>query len=175
MPSLMPPGLAAQLKSRQEFLDLARFVSLLGRPGDYAPSVAPVIRVWTYFFTPSPDLNPSTWVDYGGARIYSKVDGSLPAAALTSNVGDDPFTVLFSEITVQKRGPVTLSLNDPTGLRFWVDRNEIKDLAGKIHLTEGPHTLTFQIDVNKRGAKDFRAELQTPKGAPTKFQLQTGI
>ena len=33
MPSLMPAGLADQLRTRQEFLDLTKFISLLGRPG----------------------------------------------------------------------------------------------------------------------------------------------
>jgi putative heme-binding domain-containing protein len=44
--SLMPTGLANKLQNRQEFLDLARFVTELGRPGPYATSVKPIIRRW---------------------------------------------------------------------------------------------------------------------------------
>ena len=34
--SLMPAGLADQLQSRGEFLDLVKFISVLGKPGEYA-------------------------------------------------------------------------------------------------------------------------------------------
>lgn len=34
--SLMPAGLADQLHSRGEFLDLVKFISALGKPGEYA-------------------------------------------------------------------------------------------------------------------------------------------
>ena len=159
MPSLMPPGLAAQLESRQEFLDLARFVSLLGRPGDYAPSTDPVIRVWRLAGSDGVDL-----------PAYSKVDGSLPLEEI-----GEARPNLRTEVSVLVSGPVTLDLNDATGLRLEIDGNKIEDLTGKIHLEEGTRTLTFEIDKKVRGTTPLRAELVTPRGAPTRFQLQTGI
>ena len=164
MPSLMPPGLAAQLGSRQDFLDLAEFISQLGRPGNYAPSVAPVTRTWSLTGTDKADVpDDALWLP-----LYSKVDGSVPA----TDLGASSFAHLRGEIEVLKQGPIQLDLNDATGLRLWVDDNEIKDLVGKIHLTEGPHTFTFQLDTKKRPNKDFRVELRSKTA---KFQLQTGI
>ncbi len=44
--SLMPAGLADQLNSRGEFLDLVKFISALGKPGQYKNDESPVIRKW---------------------------------------------------------------------------------------------------------------------------------
>jgi len=46
LPSLMPAGLADQLSSRQDFLDLVKFLSVLGQPGDFANNESPIIRKW---------------------------------------------------------------------------------------------------------------------------------
>ena len=46
LPSLMPAGLADLLENRQEFLDLTKFLSVLGQPGDFANNESPVIRKW---------------------------------------------------------------------------------------------------------------------------------
>ena len=79
MPSLMPAGLIDQLQTRQEFLDLARFVSLLGRPGPYANNESPIIRRWQV--TPGrankPPADKAPWMP-----VYSMVDGHLPDSDL---------------------------------------------------------------------------------------------
>ena len=53
--SLMPKGLTTFL-TQQEFLDLARFVSELGKPGPYAIRSTPTIQRWKLLENPSTDL-----------------------------------------------------------------------------------------------------------------------
>ncbi|MDG1872831.1 MAG: dehydrogenase, partial [Mariniblastus sp.] len=52
--SLMPSALAENLSNKQEFLDLARFLSQLGRPGPYMTTTKPVIRRWRVLLNDSP-------------------------------------------------------------------------------------------------------------------------
>jgi putative heme-binding domain-containing protein len=53
--SLMPKGLTTFL-TQQEFLDLARFVSELGKPGPYAIRSTPTVQRWKVLENPPADL-----------------------------------------------------------------------------------------------------------------------
>ena len=168
MPSLMPAGLVDQLKNRQEFLDLARFVSLLGRPGPYANDESPVIRKWQV--TPgNPDELPnesSPW-----ATRFSMTDGHLPDFEL----GEEPQVFARGFVQVQKSGKVGLTLNDAAGLKLWIDDRPIKDPAGPVLLSEGRHSLTFSIRRERRKGKGLRVELSAPPGSPARFQPEGGL
>jgi putative heme-binding domain-containing protein len=147
MPSLMPAGLSDQLASRQEFLDLAHFVSRLGRPGPYANSDAPVVR---------------TWQTAVGAKVYSQVNGILPAQELQP--------LLTTLINVQKAGEALLDINDPTGLRLRIDGKDIADVSNPIVLPAGQVVLQFAIDAKVRGAIGLRVELKNLPGSEARFR-----
>jgi len=169
MPSLMPAGLADQLKTRQEFLDLAKFVSLLGRPGPYANDESPVIRKWRIKAGDQPVPIPSTkalWLP-----AYSMVNGELPAADL----GRGKVVYARGYIDVLVAGNLKLQLNDTKGLRLWVEGKEMADLAQPIHLDKGRRTLTFAIDRAKRGKTGLRVELIQVPGSSAKFKPVGGI
>lgn len=167
MPSLMPAGLADQLKTRGEFLDLTKFISLLGRPGPYANDESPVIRKWKV--APGSDKPPAS--DTLWSTAYSMVDGVLPHEDL------GPGEIIYAQgaVDVRVAGPVKLQLNSPKGLKLWIDDRPFNDLAAVIDLTAGRHTLTFAIQRNKRSASGLRAELSTPPGSPAKYQLEGGL
>src|SRR3954452_7686459 len=57
--SLMPQGLTKFL-TEQEFLDLAKFVSELGKPGPYAIRKTPTIQRWRVLKNPAPELTQET-------------------------------------------------------------------------------------------------------------------
>ena len=169
MPSLMPAGLADQLKTRQEFLDLAKFVSLLGRPGPYANDESPVIRKWRIKAGDQPGPIPSAkalWLP-----AYSMVNGELPAADL----GRGKVVYARGYIDVLVAGNLKLQLNDAKGLRLWVEGKEVADLAQPIHLDKGRRTLTFAIDRAKRGKTGLRVELIQVPGSSAKFKPVGGI
>ena len=75
--SLMPAGLVDQLLSRSEFLDLAKFVSVLGTPGPYKNDESPVIRKWRLISSSNSNVPPAE--DSAWLPAYSKVNGELPS------------------------------------------------------------------------------------------------
>ena len=149
MPSLMPANLADQLQSRQEFLDLCRFVSLLGRPGPYANDESPVLRKWQLIGTEQPGRPPGD--DAAWVPAYAMVSGALPASELSLG------RIVYARgaVRVQVAGAIKL-LCDTTGLRLWVDGREVPDLGSPLKLAKGRHVLTFEIDTAKRGKIGLR-------------------
>ena len=167
MPSLMPAGLADQLKTRGEFLDLAKFISLLGRPGPYANDESPVIRKWKV--APGSDKPPAS--DTLWSTAYSMVDGVLPH----EDLGPGEIAYAQGAVDVQVAGPVMLQLNSSKGLKLWVDDRQVNDLAVPLDLTAGRHTLIFAIHRDQRSVSGLRAELTTPPGSPAKYQPEGGL
>ena len=167
MPSLMPAGLADQLKTRGEFLDLAKFVSLLGRPGPYANDESPVIRKWKV--APGSDKPPAS--DISWVTAYSMVDGLLPDEDL------GPGEIIYAQgaVDVQVAGSVKLLLNSPKGLKLWIDDRPVNDLTAPLDLAAGRHTFTFVIQRDQRAVPGLRAELTTPTGSPAKYQPEGGL
>ena len=167
MPSLMPSGLADQLKSRQEFLDLSKFLSLLGQPGPYANNERPFIRKWRIAPAATEGL-PATGT--GWITAYSKVNGELPLAEL----GDPSRSYVQGFINVQVAGQLKLDLNNTKGLELRVD-DRLVNLTDSIELSKGRHSFTFVIDPEKRGPQGLQVELIASEGSPIKFQPEGGI
>jgi len=162
--SLMPNGLA-DLLTRQEFLDLIRFLSELGRPGPYGPSTAQYIRRWRVLDRVSGELAAPIAVgaDLPGALeqaawspAYSLVSGALPPDVFK------PAAVAYArgEIEVQSPGKIRIVLNDPAGLTLWVDQKSIA-AAGEmtLDLARGVHVLTVRVDLPRRGNQALRVEI----------------
>ena len=119
--SLMPEGLTKFL-THQEFLDLASFVSSLGRPGPYAVRTKPIIQRWRVLRnitseiadeTPNVELlrihvldaKPEDW-----APVYAMVSGVLPladAASLVTGAKTGPTAAAFKAIYLQGEFDVT--------------------------------------------------------------------
>lgn len=170
VPSLMPAGLADQLQSRQEFLDLANFLSVLGRPGEFANDESPVLRKWR-IASRAPETetpaNISAWVP-----SYSKVSGILPDSELHL-FGEQVFARSFLDVITA--GAVALEINQPKGLQLWVGDKEILDLAAPITLPKGRATFTFAIDRTERGDIGLRVEIKAAPNSPAKFQPEGGM
>ena len=105
LPSLMPAGLADQLADRGEFLDLAKFLAVLGHPGEFANDERPLIRRWS---VAAAGDGERAWT-----TVYSKVNGELPAEDLPAGGR----TVIRGEIEVQVAGEAQFEINDATGAR----------------------------------------------------------
>ncbi len=167
MASLMPEGLADQLESRQEFLDLAKFISVLGRPGPYANNESPYLRKWRFAAGESGKLpdEDAFWMP-----AYSMVNGTLPAGDL----GDGDVIYVRGFVNVLAAGSVKLDLNSTQGLRLWIDGREIKDLSAPIPSTRGRKTLTFAIDRKARGNTGLRV-LLVAADKSAKFKPEGGI
>ena len=169
MASLMPEGLADQLKNRQEFLDLAKFVSLLGRPGPYANDESPFIRKWRVVAGEKSGEVPDE--DAFWMPAYSMVNGELPDSDLAR--GDVVYARGFADILAA--GAVKLDLNSIKGLRLWVDGREVENLTAPISFTRGRKTLTFGIDRKARGNAGLRVLLTAADKSTAKFKPEGGI
>ncbi|MEC7906332.1 MAG: PVC-type heme-binding CxxCH protein [Verrucomicrobiota bacterium] len=168
VPSLMPAGLADQLKSREEFLDLAKFLSVLGDPGPFQNDERPFIRKWRVASATGghPPKDSESW-----KPAYSKINGELPSADL--GLGAPVFAKGFVE--VQTPGSIMLNINRLDGLELWVDGEEISDLEKPIELNEGRKELIFGLDPSKRSDLGLRVLLQPANGSPVKFRIEGGI
>lgn len=168
MPSLMPAGLADQLENRQEFLDLAKFLSVLGRSGDFANDESPVIRKWRLIAAPASDQVPAD--DASWLPAYSKVDGELPAEDLA--IGKQVLARGF--VNVQVAGRAKLVVNESAGLKLWINSTPVNDIATPVSLEKGLQKLTFFIDAPARQGKGLRVELKAADDT-IKFQPEGGL
>lgn len=168
VPSLMPAGLADQLKGRDEFLDLAKFLSVLGNPGPFQNDERPFIRKWRVAAAEGaePPIEGELW-----KPAYSKVSGELPFADF--NLGKRVFVRGFVE--VQTPGPVFLDINHRDGLELWIDGEAVPDPSKPIDLSKGRKEITFAFDPSKRGKKGLSVLFGTQSGSPTKFKVEGGI
>ncbi|MEQ9069403.1 MAG: HEAT repeat domain-containing protein, partial [Gimesia chilikensis] len=170
LPSLMPQGLASKLKSRQEFLDLVKFVTELGRPGPYATSAAQVVRRWRLqgadmVMTAENSVQIKTLAD-SGLAAYSMVNGTLPVADLDLK---KPVTRAMALVDVTQAGNVQLKLNSAKGIKLWLNETSmpVSEMTTLV-LPSGRSQITFEIDRDARGDTGLRAEFlkaeQQPQG-----------
>ncbi len=167
MPSLMPAGLADQLQSRDEFLDLVKFLSVLGKPGEFANDESAVIRKWRVMENPEGDKLPdesAAWIP-----AYSKVNGVLPPEDLA--LGDQ--VLARGWLDVQVAGKVVFQLNEMKGLRVWIDGKERDDFSAQVELKKGRHEVTFLID-RKTRSEGLRVQIEQAD-ATVRFQPEGGL
>ncbi|MDB4419187.1 sulfatase [bacterium] len=159
----MPARLADLLENRQEFLDLTKFLSVLGRPGDFANDESPVIRKWLVAEgADTPPAENATWF-----TAYAKVDDSLPPKDLGTEI------VIFAKgyLNLQVAGKAKLQLNATNGLQLWLDDQKITDPTAPLELTLGRRALTFRKNRKNRSSDlALKVEVETPADFPLKFQ-----
>ena len=134
--SLMPSDLVAKLP-RRDFVDLIAFMTALGKEGPFKVPAQVYVRQWR---------------TDDGKTMYSKVDGTLPAAAVKGK------TATF-EIEVTTPGPIALRVNAWSGLR--ITRNDLKDNLRAERIVQdlpiGRHRFNFAVP--DRRTKPLRVEI----------------
>ena len=174
--SLMPNGLTDTL-THQEFLDLIRFLSELGKPGPYASSPVQYIRRWRVIGPPPEGLASGKALSQGGFAAlkgtdwppaYSLVAGTLPLDAITPKSGATGY--VRGDINMTAAGKVRLVLNDPKGVTLWADDQPVQ-VANEVtlDLPAGMHALTFGIDTAQR-QDGLRVEVADIPGSPAHAQ-----
>ena len=110
--SLMPTGLA-DLLTRQEFLDLVKFMSVLGTPGHDVSAAGMVVRKWQVMDRDLGQANPVELDDtWSFSPAYSTVGGELPISELPKHRKN----VVRFVIEASTPGTVTMQLNSTAGL-----------------------------------------------------------
>jgi hypothetical protein len=171
--SLMPDGLTQPLTD-QEFLDLSRFLSELGKLGPYAPNPAPIFRRWdviegtgantermrrTRATIAAEAENGLTWTP-----TVSMVNGELPMSEIPKwQVWNNTSfqSALQTKLDITQPGEVKFQLNSPDGVTMFVDGKPF-DSKTAIPLSKGTSTIVLLIDRSQRTANVSLQILDVP-------------
>ena len=183
--SLMPQGLTKFL-TREELLDLARFISELGKPGPYAVQQAKTVQRWKVLRQPPAELTaevphlehirqfvlgsqPAEW-----DSAYGQVNGVLPLEELRSS--DKPgVLILQGEINVSAAGRVNVEINSTETLQTWFDAESF-DTQKKfdVELTPGRHVVTLRVEPSAHANPQLRVEFKTPQDSEANYEVVGG-
>lgn len=182
--SLMPQGLTKFL-TRDELLDLARFISELGKPGPYAVQQAKTIQRWRMLRQPPPQLtaevphlehlrqfvfgsSPADW-----DSVYGRVSGVLPLDEL--RVNDQPTVlILQGEVNVSAAGKVSVIVTSTEPVQVWFDSESHDGKRFDVELTPGKHFVTVRVEVTARENPGLRVELKTPDNSSANYEVVGG-
>jgi len=147
--SMMPPGLTASLRE-DEFIDLVRFLSELGKEGDFKIESRPVIRNWMALQPHErtrdeighygPKMFAEKFKGYEWTHVGSMVSGALPPKDLPPVVGRgrNRWGVVRFGVEQPNSGKFSLKINDTHLMHLFDGEKEIK-LPEK-----GPATVEFK-------------------------------
>ena len=184
--SLMPDGLVDSL-TRDELIDMVKFLSELGKVGPYSLSKTRVVRRWQVL-KPTPDAlgvirrarvaaaaeNDSAFV---WQPAYTLVSGELPidAASKFEVWKDTPALVLARfQVDVTTAGKVKLKVNSAAGLSLFVGSTAV-EVADEtiVEFAAGMQSLMFAIEVSKR-VEPLRVEIEDVKDSPARVTIVGG-
>lgn len=184
--SIMPVGLVDSL-TQAELIDLVRFLSVLGKPGDFAVGNEPKVRTWRVLSNSEANAHTLRRTGFHTDAVanaglewqpaYSLVSGELPLAGLPTirARGDQPvITAVQFDLVVSTPGEVALGFDSPEGLSIWIDGEPIAaEERIAQHLDRGTHTVTLVVDIAQRSAPLSCRLLPLPD-SPARAQLLGG-
>ncbi|MBE2286341.1 MAG: HEAT repeat domain-containing protein [Prosthecobacter sp.] len=171
--SMMPPGLTASLRE-DEFVDLVRFLSELGREGAYKTQPNRYVRTWKAMgkmeqkdvdhvrhvgsFALNDEKYPYPW-----QIAISQVNGDLPLADLPAAQRMYPWfpKIVQFGLKLDSAGKVKLGFSAVKGIVVAVDGTELKELAPQqdLELTAGTHRISVLITRDSGDLAAFRVEI----------------
>jgi putative heme-binding domain-containing protein len=184
--SLMPKGLPNFL-TRDEFVDLVRFLSEMGKAGGpYALRSVPGLRLWRVLVDP-PEVRtraePETAAlarevlaapEARWKTIYATADGTVPLDEVAALAGPGRASLfLRAEVDVTAAGPVAFNVNDPDGLSLGVDGRETAPGA-PVELSVGRHAVLARVDLPSRRAKTIGVEVMKTAGSAAELTAVGG-
>ncbi|MCG6157781.1 PVC-type heme-binding CxxCH protein [Rubinisphaera margarita] len=172
--SLMPADLVSKLR-RDELIDLVRFLSALGKTGELVVSKQQMVRTWQVINPEGNIRGINDAIRHAGIQLattddsqlswtthYSHVDGGLRLQPLVNmrNIDGATLSIARFEIDVIQPGVIGLKIENPTGLRIWIDEEEV-GVQPHLHpeLPVGKHRVTIAADPGARKNAPIRAEL----------------
>jgi putative heme-binding domain-containing protein len=189
--SLMPKGLTTFL-TEQEFLDLARFVSELGKPGPYAIRSVPTIQRWKLLENPPADLakrgadSIPTDVQFRNLvlkgsglawkSVYGKTAGGLPLDECVGADGSAGQPVwLQGEITADGACLVDLRVTAPEGTTAWLGGTRLElGKSDAVRLAKGENRLTLRVPVKPGAGHEVKVEVRRTKNSPRRVEVVGG-
>ncbi|MEZ5387071.1 MAG: hypothetical protein R3F13_16305 [Prosthecobacter sp.] len=171
--SMMPAGLTASLRE-DEFVDLVRFLSELGREGDYKTQPNRYVRTWKIMgkmeqkdndhvrHVGSFALNDESY-PYPWQIMFSKVSGELPLADLPPAQRMYPWFPKIAQfgLKLDNEGKVKLGFSSVDGIVVAVDDAELKELSTEqtLDLPAGTHRISILVTRDAGELEVFRVEI----------------
>ncbi len=171
--SMMPPGMTASLRE-DEFIDLVRFLSELGREGNYKTQTNRYVRVWKTMgkmeqkdidhvrHVGSFALNDTTYA-YPWQVAISQVNGELPLAELPAAQKMYPWfpKIIQFGLKLEAAGKVKMGFSQVKGIVIAVDGAELKELNGQqeLDLASGTHRISVLVTRDAADLAAFRVEI----------------
>jgi putative heme-binding domain-containing protein len=153
--SLMPSGLVDALLP-EERLDLIKFLSMLGKPGDYDASKGSSPRYWRIYTITSPnqhlgvepvikgDFTLKDWVP-----LYARVSGALPkddVLSVMTTTRNIRGVFAATQFTSAKGGAATFTLKGGPIVGAWLNGQPVKlGASTKLTPATGLNTLVIQL------------------------------
>ena len=187
--SLMPVGLLDKL-TRQELVDLVRFLSELGKTDAYTVGKDRVVRRWRAMKGTPAAMNAIRRTRHATAATenpafvwepaYSRVDGDLPVKQFDEigklHVSNRAKGAAFvrCELEATSPGKTILKFNSVEGLKMWLGEKPIVlKPETEIELTKGTHRLTFAIELTPE--RDvLRLEVKDAPDSPAQVAIVGG-
>lgn len=184
--SLMPAGLGDAL-TRDELVDMVRFLSELGKVGPYSVGQKRMVRRWQVLQNTSPavELLRRTLVgtaateqkEFAWGSAYSTVAGLLPLDGLPTidvSAAGSQLTIARLQLAVASVGSTALRFDSLQGLAVWVDGQprEPSELL-PIDVTPGTVTITVVVDRAQRQGP-LSCELVDPAENAANVQIVAG-
>jgi hypothetical protein len=180
----MPQGLTKFL-TQQEFLDLARFVSELGKEGGkYNAPAVPTIQRWRVLSEPHAELlagipNVEQLREYvldtpaeAWQSAYAMVDGRLPLSELRK---DEQPLYLLGELDVVVDGEVMIRVESSQPLQAWLDATPLEAKSeSTLDLAKGRHKLAVRIESAKAENPTLRVSVVKPVGSAAQIDIVAG-
>jgi putative heme-binding domain-containing protein len=182
--SLMPEGLV-KFMTKQETLDLVKFLSMLGKPNtEYAIRSTPRMQRWRLLMNGPEHLQRETPnVEVFGDVVlrsgrwesaYSQVNGELPLDELVAKT-KQPVVFVQGEMDVTAAGPVGIRLDSAAGIDLWLDDDSLQPQEeNTVQLGEGRHTITLRVDTRERESDALLLELFRLPDSKTQFTVVDG-
>jgi putative heme-binding domain-containing protein len=154
--SLMPEGLLDRVP-QQDQLDLIRFLTRLGKPGDFDASrqtVARVLEVFAGTHRIEQQGNESIISgerEKGWKSIQTRVSGKIDRETLRRMTAQ-PINIslvniyLRTNVEASSDGEATVTIDNIDRGRVWVDGDEAGELGQAFDIEAGDHALLIQID-----------------------------
>jgi putative heme-binding domain-containing protein len=183
--SMMPEGLTKFL-TRNELLDLIRFVSELGKPGPYGPRSSPILQRWQILNEPPEELIDDVphlehlrqhvfdTATEAWSPVYSLFSGVVPLNELRD--ADEPaIVVLRGEIQIHEGGLLGVSVESSEPCQVWINgqlmaAGEITELP----IEAGRHFVTARVEISERAEPGIRVEFHRPEGSQVQFEMVGG-
>lgn len=179
--SLMPKGLV-KFMTHEELIDLVSFLSMLGKPGEYAVRETPRMQRWRVLSAVPealqlevPDvatfegqlLNGGEW-----SPAYGRVNGTLPLDELARTI-DSPVMYVQGEVDVIEEGLVGVTVSAPPGTHVWINDESFETTPEfTTHLSEGRHTITLRTASGNDG--EVKLELRRLSDSTAEFTVVDG-